>query len=90
MPVTAVVRHKVADYDAWRSVYDGLTEVQANGGVTAESVHRLVGDGNDLLIVHRFDTTAAAESFFGNEQLREGMRQAGVQGAPRIEIYEDA
>jgi hypothetical protein len=90
MPVTAVIRHKVADYDAWRSVYDGVADVQANGGVTAESVHRLVGDANDLLIVHRFETADAAQSFFGNEQLRDGMRQAGVQGAPRIEIYEDA
>jgi hypothetical protein len=31
MSVTAVVRHKVADYDAWRSVYDTL-----NAGASRE------------------------------------------------------
>jgi heme-degrading monooxygenase HmoA len=90
MSVTAVVRHKVADYDAWRTVYDSLAEVQASGGVTAESVHRLLDDGNDVLVVHRFDTADAAQAFLSSEELREGMHKAGVQGPPRIEIYEDA
>ena len=58
--------------------------------MTAESVHRLVGDGNDVLVVHRFQTADAAEAFFGNHDLHEGMRQAGVEGPPRIEIYQDA
>ncbi len=90
MPVTSMVRHKVADYDAWRQVYDTLDGVQRDGGVTAESVHRLVGDGDDVLVIHHFDTAEAAEAFFNNGDLREGMKAAGVQGPPRIEIYQDA
>lgn len=90
MSATALVRHKVADYDAWRAVYNGLADVQRDGGVTAESVHRLVGDGDDVLVVHRFDTPGAAEAFFKNEELQQGMKAAGVEGPPRIEIYQDA
>ena len=90
MSVTAVVRHEVADYDAWREVYNSLADVQREGGVTSESVHRLVGDGNDILVVHRFDTPDAAEAFFKNDDLREGMRKAGVQGPPSIAIFQDA
>lgn len=90
MSVTAVVRHKVADYDAWRQVYDRLDEVQRSGGVTAESVHRLIGDPDEVLVVHKFDTADAAQAFFANEQLKEGMQEAGVQGPPRIELYQDA
>ncbi len=90
MSVTAVVRHKVADYDAWRQVYDSLADVQRAGGVTAESVHRLVGDGNDLLVLHQFDTLNAAEAFLNSSELRDGMHEAGVQGAPTIEIFQDA
>jgi hypothetical protein len=90
MSVTAVVRHNVADYDAWRTVYDGMAEVQANGGVTAKSVHRLASDGNDVLVLHRFDTINAAEAFLGSADLREGMHEAGVQGPPTIEIFQDA
>ena len=90
MSVTAVVRHKVADYDAWRTVYDTLADVQTNGGVTAQSVHRLVGDGNDLLVVHQFETAAAAEAFFNSGELRDGMQRAGVKAPPTIDIYQDA
>ena len=90
MSVTAVVRHKVADYDAWRTVYDGLADVQSSGGVTAESVHRLLGDGNDVLVVHRFDTADAAQAFFSSGELRDGMERAGVQGPPTIDIFQDA
>lgn len=90
MSVTAVVRHKVADYDAWRTVYDTLADVQTNGGVTAESVHRLIGDGNDLLVVHKFKTAGAAEAFFNSVELRNGMERAGVQGRPAIDIFQDA
>lgn len=90
MPATAIIRHKVADYDAWRAVYDTLGGVQREGGVTDESVHRLVGDADDVLVIHQFDSADAAEAFFAKEDLREGMKAAGVQGPPRIEIYEDA
>ena len=90
MSVTAAVRHKVADYDAWRTVYDGLADVQAKGGVTAKSVHRLVGDGDDLLVVHRFETLGEAEAFLSSDELRAGMQEAGVQGPPTIEIFQDA
>ena len=89
MSVTAVVRHKVADYDAWRAVYDTLADVQAKGGVTAESVHRLVGDGNDLLVVHKFEPADAAQAFFSSGELRDGMQRAGVLGAPTIDIFQD-
>jgi hypothetical protein len=90
MSVTAVVRHKVADYDAWRTVYDTLTDLQTNGGVTAESVHRLLGDKNDLLVIHQFETADAAEAFFNSGELRDGMQRAGVQGPPTIDIFQDA
>ena len=90
MSVTAVVRHKVADYDAWRTVYDTLADVQTNGGVTAESVHRLAGAPNDLLVIHKFETAGAAQAFFNSGELRDGMQRAGVQGPPMIDIYQDA
>ncbi len=68
----------------------GLADLQADGGVTAKSVHRLVGDGNDLLVVHQFEAVDEAEAFFSSAELRQGMHDAGVDGPPRIEIYEDA
>jgi len=90
MTVTAFIRHSVNDYDAWRSVYDGLGDLQTGNGVTAQSVHRLVGNGNDVTVVHQFDTLESAEAFLGSNELQAAMRTGGVEGPPRIEICQDA
>jgi uncharacterized protein (DUF1330 family) len=83
-----VVLHRVADYDAWRRVYDSLADVQKAGGVIADSVHRMVGDRDNVLVLHEFGTVDEARAFFASPELQDGMRRAGVQGQPRIELYE--
>ena len=47
---TALVQHRVNDYDAFREVYDSVAPMQAAGGVIAESVHRMVGDPDNVLV----------------------------------------
>lgn len=89
MAVTAVIQHRVKDYDAWRQVYDGFADVQNAGGVTHESVHRAKDDPNSLLVIHGFAEVAEAEAFLASTELRDAMQRAGVEGQPRIEIYED-
>jgi uncharacterized protein (DUF1330 family) len=84
----SVVLHRVADFSAWRQVYDSLADVQKAGGVTAESVHRTAGDPDNVLVIHEFETLGEAQAFFASPELQEGMRQAGVLGQPRIEFYE--
>jgi quinol monooxygenase YgiN len=88
--VTAVIQHRVKDYEAWRKVYDGFADVQNAGGVTHESVHRAKDDPNNLLVIHGFANVAEAETFLAGSELRDAMQRAGVEGQPRIEIYEDA
>ena len=84
-----VVLHRVKDYDAWRQVYDEFRPAQKAGGVTAESHYRAKDDPNSVLVLHHFESMAAAEAFFHNEQLRDAMQRAGVEGTPRVEMYEE-
>jgi len=90
MAVTAMVQHRVADYDKWRKAYDGFAGVQKAGGVTRQSVYRAKDDPSNLLVMHGFATAADAEAFLASTELRDAMQQAGVEGKPRIEIYQDA
>ena len=90
MAVTALIQHHIKDYDAWREVYDGFADVQKAGGVTHESVHRAKDDANDLLVIHGFANDADAEAFLAGDELRDTMQRAGVEGDPRIQVYEDA
>ena len=90
MAVTAMVQHRVADYDKWRKAYDGFASVQKAGGVTRQSVYRTKDDPSNVLVMHGFATAADAEAFLASTELRDAMQQAGVEGKPRIEIYQDA
>ena len=63
---TTVVLHHVKDYQAWRKVYVSVATIQRDGGVTAESVYQAKGDPNNVLVLHRFATMAAAEAFFAS------------------------
>ena len=84
----SLVLHRVADYGAWRQVYDSVADLQKAGGVTAESVHRAAGDPDNVLVIHEFETVDEARTFFGNPDLQAAMQRAGVQGPPRIEFNE--
>jgi hypothetical protein len=81
------VRHDVRDYDDFRAVYDSMSELQRQWGVTAESVHQLAGSPNTVLILHHFATAAQADAFLTSRELRAAMQRAGVEGDPRVEIY---
>jgi hypothetical protein len=81
------VRHDVRNYDDFRTVYDSMSELQQQWGVTAESVYQLAGGPNTVLVLHHFATVAQAEAFLTSRELQAAMKQAGVEGEPRVEIY---
>jgi hypothetical protein len=43
-----------------------------------------------LVLDDRFASMADPEKFLAGAELRAAMQQAGVQGQPRVEIYQDA
>ena len=82
--VRMFVRHRVADYTAWREVYDSIDDERRGMGVTEDAVYRSVVDPNDVTIWHDFSTQEDADSFGSSSQLREAMGRAGVQGDPEV------
>ena len=77
-------RHEVADYAAWRSVYDSIDETRASMGVTGHAVFRSTTDERDVTAYHDFESEDAAQAFASSAALRDAMGRAGVQGAPQI------
>ena len=82
--VRLYIRHRVADYDAWRNVYDDFAGQQQAGGVRAEAVYQSIDDPNDVTVWHDFDDAGAARAFVGSAELRDAMGTAGVQGEPEL------
>jgi antibiotic biosynthesis monooxygenase (ABM) superfamily enzyme len=86
---TTFVQHRVADYDAWRAVYDIVADFQREGGVTEEAVYQTEGDPTNVLVMHRFDTNDEAHAFFDNPDLRQAMIEGGVDADTlRVEFYD--
>jgi quinol monooxygenase YgiN len=81
----ALVRHRVADFDVWRKVYDGFAPIQAEHGVHAHQVLRSIENPNEVIVTHTFDSPEAAREFFATPELKEAMSQAGVN-ADSVEI----
>lgn len=86
MTATLFVRHQVADYDAWRSVYDSVEPLRAKFGCIDAEVSTDPGDRNDVFVIHRFPTLDQAQGFAASGDLQQAMGRAGVTGPPRIEI----
>jgi hypothetical protein len=83
---TLFVHHTVADFGAWKQVYDGFQPTARGLGVTAGTVYVSADDPNDVTVIHEFATVDAAQAFAANEQLHAAIARAGVLGAPSIWI----
>jgi hypothetical protein len=90
MSATLLVRHTVADYATWRTVYDEVDDLRVSHGCTAQRVLQLPGEPNDVLAVHEFPTVDQARAFTDDPGLKEAMGRGGVSSPPRIEIFESA
>ena len=85
--IVAAVRHSVADYDAWKAVFDSFPPTSR--GALFARVNRSVDDPNVIAVVCGFESLDAAQAFLGSSELKEKMGEAGVTSEPRIEIYEE-
>ena len=85
--IVLAVQHPVADYEAWKAVYDANNP--GTFGALFARVNRMVGKPEIITVVCGFESVAAAESMMNNPKLKEAMDQAGVTAPPRFEMYEE-
>jgi heme-degrading monooxygenase HmoA len=91
MRTLMLVRHRVADYDAWKQAYDDFRDNQRRGGVRFHQVLRSPEDPNLVVVTHVFDDEEAAKAFADSPELREAMARAGVEEASvSIEYLDEA
>ena len=88
---TLLIHHRVADYDAWKAVYDSVADMQRDGGVRSQRVWRSADDPNMVVVEHEFDSREAAKEFMDRSDLRESMARAGVdRSSMQAELLDEA
>jgi hypothetical protein len=80
--VTLFFRHNVADYAAWRKIYDDFDSQRRAMGVLADAVYQAADNPNDVTVTHDFASLEAAKAFGASRELHEAMANAGVDGRP--------
>ena len=84
--VLAVISHPVKDYAVWKAVYDSAEPVRQKAGVTGAEVFHDPKDPNMMVIIHRFPTLEAMQSFLGDPGLKAAMEKGGVTAPPTAVI----
>jgi len=77
------MQHQVADYDAWRPVFDADKGGREAAGVTDVAVLRDVADPNSVWMVFEADP-ALIEPMMSDPERGQKMQEAGVLGPPQV------
>ena len=84
-----IMREKVRDYDAWKSVFDGGEPLRAEHGCSGHVIDRSDDDGNDLTVHLLFPTREAGEALRADPKLAANMERAGVETRPIVTWVHD-
>ena len=82
------VRQDLADYDAWRLVYDRFYSNPDAHGAPITTVYQSIDNPNDITVEHIFKNLDDARSLVSSTGLAQAMTVAGVLGKPQIWLTE--
>jgi quinol monooxygenase YgiN len=81
-----IVVHPVADFDAWKKVYDQLDDLRQKGGIIGAAVNRDANDPNRVIVFHQAKTLEALKAFAESPDLKAAMQRGGVAGPPTFQF----
>lgn len=81
-----LIRHEVADYQAWKAVFDAALDLRHKHGERSCRIFHHAGQVNDVILLCEWDSLERARTFMLSDELKAQMSKAGVKGQPRIEF----
>jgi heme-degrading monooxygenase HmoA len=84
-----LVRHKVADYAAWKPVFDEDGETRRAHGSQGGRLFRNAADQHEVLILLAWDDLERARLFAQSDDLREALTRGGATDRPDVWILKE-
>ncbi|MCG8642265.1 MAG: hypothetical protein MI862_21245 [Desulfobacterales bacterium] len=84
-----LVRHKVADFDKWHSVFKSHAEAQRKAGFTDLHLLRDASDPNIVVCLFKVDDIEKAKAFTQSSSSNEAQKESGVIGKPEIILLKE-
>ena len=88
--IRVMIRHKVKDWDAWKKSFDSHKQVRIDAGLTDRVISYTVGDNHHVTLVFAIADMDKAKAFMNSQDLKDKMKEAGVDGPPDIFFYKIA
>lgn len=83
-----LIIHEVADYPAWKSVFDEAAGIRKEAGERSYQVLKYESDPNKIVHFSAWTSIADAKAFFESARLVEIRKQAGVKAPEFIYLEE--
>ncbi len=87
MPHVLII-HEVADYPAWKKVFDGAAGIRREAGERTYQVLKYESDANRIVHFSVWTSTADARAFFESPLLFKIREEAGVKAPEFIYLEE--
>ena len=84
-----LIRHHVADYAAWKTVFDDDAPTRRANGSQGGRLFHDASDPNDLLLLLEWDDLDRARLFADSDDLQMAMSRGGVTDRPDIWFLAD-
>ena len=79
-----LIRHKVADWEGWKPVYDAHASARAAAGLKEEHLFRNADNPHEVILLFTAESLDKARAFAKSADLRDKMQIAGVMDQPDI------
>ncbi len=84
--INVLIHHEVADYIAWKTVFDSDFDSRHKNGERSCRIFRSTGNVNDVTLFFEWESLEKARAFIASDELKQTMAGAGVKGAPRVDF----
>jgi quinol monooxygenase YgiN len=81
-----VITHKVKDYDAWKTAFDGHVQARKDAGIAGHGLMRDTTNDKQVSIWLPATDEAKLKAFMDSKDLKAKMKEAGVIGAPKVVV----
>jgi hypothetical protein len=83
-----LVRHEVADFAKWKSVYDDHLAARQTAALKEIHLCRNVENPNEVILLFSVEDPDKAKAFTASDDLRQAMQKAGVSDKPDVYFLE--
>ncbi len=84
--INVLIHHEVADYLAWKAVFDSAFDWRRKHGERSCRIFRSAGNVNDLTLFFEWESMETARSFIASDELKAKMASAGVKQPTRVDF----